>query len=313
MFMKIILSAFLIAISIQLTKAQTVSITGSVQDEDGRLLHFVSIGDSKYETTVYTDSVGTFTIAMHPDSKLRFELEGYRDTVIAADKINQVVQIVLKPFVSVPIETTHISMHVFRTESGLVSVPRPRLNTTGSRYLFDTFAHGFLTDKSGKQIISPYYLFDYEKMSGYLLLTVDKKNILSIEKDQVKAFTLYNNADQRFDFESVPAIDKSHYVQVLASGSKYKIYKLIRTTFSGADFENTASGGAGHDDDQYNDDVEYYVLNLEHNQLKKLELKKRSIKEDFDGDADKVNKFFTGNSGKIDDSYLSTLGDYMNK
>ncbi len=124
---------------------------------------------------------------------------------------------------------------------------------------------------------------------------------------------IYNNAGERFDFEKMPAINISHYVQVLASGKKYKIYKLIKTKFVKADFVNNGVTSHGNDYDEYVDDADYYVVDLQTNQPQKLALKKKSIKENFAKEADKVNKFLSDNSGSIDDAYLNKLGAYMNQ
>ncbi len=311
--MKIILSVLLTAITIQFAKAQNGNITGSVQDENGRLLHFVAIEDNKYQNVAFTDSLGNFTIPVHPDSKLQFALEGYRDTLFTAGKISETPQVILKSYAKVPVETFNLSLHPFTRADGLLVPVAQKPNQVGSRYMFDGFSHGFIIDASGNLVSNPYYLFDYEKVSGLLLLTVDKKNVKAVVKEQVKSFTIYNNVDERFNFERVPAIDKIRYVQVLATGKKYKICKLITTKFVPADFENTASGGAGNDFDEYVDNAEYYVLNVQNDQLHKLALRKKSIKDDFNEDADKVDKFLTDNSGKIDEPYLSNLGNYMNQ
>jgi hypothetical protein len=311
--MKIILSALFITFTIQLAKAQINNVTGSVQDQDGRFLHFVIIEDSKYKNVTFSDSLGTFTIPIHADSKLRFELEGYRDTSFTADKINPVPQIILKSAAKVPVEITNLSLQTTRTANGLVAVAVKKPNQVGSRYLFDTFSHGFFTDASGKLINNEYFLFDYEKVSGVLLLTTDKKYISAIVRDQIQSFTLYNNADQRVYFEKIPAIDNARYVQVLATGAKYKICKLIKTKFVAADYQATASGGSGHDYDEFVDDAQYYVLDVQSNQSQKLDLRKKSIKEDFSKDAVKVNKYLSENSGRIDDAYLSSLGEFMNQ
>jgi hypothetical protein len=108
-----------------------------------------------------------------------------------------------------------------------------------------------------------------------LLLTVDKKTVKEVVSDQVKSFTLYNNADQRFDFEIIPDINKTHFVQILAIGGKYKICKLIKTKFVPADYEHVAMGQtAGHEYDEYVDDADYYALDVQTNQLKKINPKK---------------------------------------
>ena len=104
--MKFLFSALLIIFTIQITNAQNNTITGSVQDETGKLLHFVYVGDNKNKEAVFSDSVGNFTVAVHPDSRLLFQLDGYRDTVISADKIGAGAQIILKAIADVPVQTS---------------------------------------------------------------------------------------------------------------------------------------------------------------------------------------------------------------
>ncbi len=311
--MKLLFSALLIIAATQITKAQNNTINGSVQDETGRLLHFVHIGDSKHKNAVFSDSVGNFTIPVYPDSRLTFQLEGFRDTSVNAENISAGAQIVLKSVADVPVQTSNLSVRAVIQDGGAVVIPRRNPNIVGSRYQLDAFAHGFFTDMKGKQVYNPYYLFNYEKISGYLLLTVDRSNIMKIEKDQVKSFTIYDNRDRRFEFERLPAIDSEHYVQVLAKGDKYKVCKLVKTKFYAADFAHTAAGGVGKEYDEYADDAEYYLLDVKSSQVQKLSLKKKSLKAGFAKEEDKVNKFLTENSSNIDDTYLSNLGDYMNR
>ena len=124
---------------------------------------------------------------------------------------------------------------------------------------------------------------------------------------------MYNNKDERFVFAKVPGIDQSHYVQVLSSGSKYSVYKLIKTKFVKSDYVNNGVTSHGNDYDEYVDDADYYVFDVQANQSKKISLKKKSIKEGFAKDADKVNKYLSDNSGDINDAYLAKLGDFMNQ
>jgi hypothetical protein len=185
-------------------------------------------------------------------------------------------------------------------------------NTRGSEYLFLNFVHGYVINTSGDLINNPAYLLDYDKVDGSLVLTQDGKTINQVSWDQTKSFSLFSSAGQRFDFEKAPAIDKSHYVQVLASGKKYKIYKLIKTRYVKSDYVNNGVTSHGNDYDEYVDDADYYVLDVQGNQQMKLSLKKKSLKEDFAKEADKINKYLSDNSGDINDAYLSKLGDYMN-
>lgn len=310
--MKVILLFFLFVLTVNIASAQSNTIKGSVQGEDGKLLHFVMVGDSKYNNVAFTDSVGDFTIAIHPDSKLHFQLEGYRDTLIDANTMNQNAQINLKLTVSLPVQTIGLSLRTAMTEDGRVAVVRRNPSLVGSRYLFNTFAHGYFTYESDKQFYSQNCLFNYEKMSGFLLLTMDKKDVREVDRGQVKSFTLYDKADQRYEFEQVPEIDKIHYLQVLANGGKYKILKLIKTEFTASGVAHTASGDRGQDYDEFTDEFEYYILNVHTKKAQKVTLKKKALKEALQGETDKVNKFMSENNETLDEAYLGKLGAYIN-
>ena len=110
--------------------------------------------------------------------------------------------------------------------------------TKGNRYLLDIFAHGVFVNAHDELVYNRDYLYDYDKIGGGLLITKDGKSILEMSFDQTRSFTLYSRTDEVFVFEKIPSIDISHYLQVLAAGKKYKIYKLIKTTFRKADYVN---------------------------------------------------------------------------
>jgi hypothetical protein len=305
--------------TLHIVKAQT-NVTGSVKDDKGTPLHYVFIEDTQYKIATFSDSLGNFTIALHPDSKVQFELAGY-DSATAANGNNANFQIVLK---AVSATSNNSPSQSSLAATGMVlqrpnNIPLGMLpghqkgNVHGNRYLFDNFVHGYFINSFDNLAHSKDFLFDYDKMDGGLLLTKDNANVMQMSWDQIKAFTLFSNRDETFNFEKVPSIDISHYMQVLSSGKKYKIYKLIKTKLVRADYVNTGVTQHGNDFDEYVDDADYYVLDLQGNQPQKLSLKKKSIKEDFAKEADKVNKYLSDNSGRIDDVYLSKLGAYMNQ
>ncbi|HTD40913.1 MAG TPA: hypothetical protein VK671_09850 [Mucilaginibacter sp.] len=308
--------------TMQITVAQTTTITGSVQDEKGSPLHYVFVADDQSQDAVYSDSLGNFTISVHPDSKLKFGLPGYRDTLVNFDQKAASLQVVLRsgsaggPSGSVSTKSTvSDALDIERpTENGIADLPgHKKGNVHGNRYLLDDFVHGYLINTSDVLVHNPNYRFDYDKLGGVLLISKGDKSIIETSADQTKTFVLYSNTDERFVFERVLAIDNAHYVQVLASGKNYKIYKLIKTKFVRADYVNNGVTSHGNDYDEYLDDADYYVFDVQANQLKKISLKKKSIKDAFAKEADKVNKFISDNSGDINDAYLSKLGDYMNK
>jgi hypothetical protein len=186
-------------------------------------------------------------------------------------------------------------------------------DTYGSRYFFNDWVHGFIIDSKDSLIKNPAFLFNYDKMGGRLVLTTDQKSLIVVNKEKVKSFTLFNQDKQAFVFERVPAIDTARYVQVLSMGAKYKIYKLIKTDYKRSDYSTDGVFQSGNKYNEYVDDGDYYLLNIENNQLQKIALKKKALETAFASDDSKLNKFMTDHSSDtIGDIYLTGLGDYMN-
>ena len=92
-----------------------------------------------------------------------------------------------------------------------------------------------------------------------------------------------------------------------------KIYKFIKTTFRKSDYVNAGMIQHGNDFDEFIDDADYYLFDVQANQTKKFTLKRKSLKESFAKEGDKINKYLSDHSGDINDAYLSDLGDAMNK
>jgi hypothetical protein len=321
-----LLICLLLLAAIQVTKAQLNIITGVVLDPKGNPVHDVFVADRQHQNATFSDSLGNFSIAVQADSKLQFERAGYKDTVITSIKPGMQVAMSAESLDSPGSLATNspgqgqlgslTRNEVARMSNDVGGYLKPsheKGDTRGSQYLFETFVHGYMVNSSGEIVNKPNYLFDYDKMNGNLLLTRDNKTMIIADQSQAKSFSLFSNADQRVDFEEVPAIDNSHYFQILATGKKYKICKLLKTRFARADYVNNGAAPHGHDYDEYIDEPDYYVLDIQANQAQKFSPKKKSIKEVFAKEADKVSKFLADNSGRIDDAYLGKLGAYMNQ
>ncbi|MBS1531006.1 MAG: carboxypeptidase regulatory-like domain-containing protein [Bacteroidetes bacterium] len=300
--------------------AQGDVASGSVRDADGKPLHFVFVGDVANRNAVFTDTLGNFSIQIKPGSKLVFELDGYKDTVVNNINTNTGLLVVLKPSgvaadpgtLSTKVEVERSTEITSITQGGEIAPGHQKGDLRGSQYKFEVFVHGYLINGSDELVYKPNYMLDYDKVGGGLLLTADKKKIVNVISDQVKSFTLYSMSDQRYDFTKVPAIDNSHFVQVVAAGPKYKIYKLTKTTFVKSDYVNNGVVSHGHDYDEYVDDDTYFI-EADGGQPQKFSPKKRALKEVFAKDADKLGKFMSENSGSINDEYLGKLGAFMNK
>jgi hypothetical protein len=187
-------------------------------------------------------------------------------------------------------------------------------DTKGSRYLFDTWVKGSVTDAKGNTVNTDNYTFNYDKIGGALLLSQDKQTAIAADKDHVKGFVVYDKSDNPLAFEYVSAIDATHYSQVLATGAKYKVYKLITTKFVKSDYKNDGISSSGNKYDEYVDEPKYYVVDAKTGQPQKIALKSKAIKQAFATDADKVKTFFDEHkSDDVDEAFLSKLGAYLNQ
>jgi hypothetical protein len=185
--------------------------------------------------------------------------------------------------------------------------------THGSQYFFFNFVRGFIVNARGELVKKPGYTYDYDKVNGQLLLKPSDQPIVAADKTDVQSFTLYDQRQNAFVFERVPAIDTQRYVQVLSLGTKYKIYKLISTRFVSANYQDDGIDKEGNKYDAFVDEGTYYVLNVQGGQLQKISLKIKSLKTAFDKDGDKLDKFAALHPlDTIGDVYLASLGNFMN-
>jgi len=339
----VLLVVLLLAILINRSTAQTTSssinpetvyVTGTVKDANGNFLRYVFVQDKKNKTAAYTDSVGSFILKTAPQAVLYVNCSGFRDTVVQVGTQTS-FSIILKP-VSVSGNADASSTgtrdvlqrqlsdqmnansqahyNTIIQQGSLLPMIHVKEETQGSRYLFKNWAHGYVVNAQDSIIQNPGFLLNYDKTTGNLLLTQDNKTVIEIDKDRVKSFTLFDALNQPYTFAMEPLVDKIYFVQVLADGKNYKVYKLTKTKFVASDYRNDGVVATGNNYDEYRDDFEYYILNVKANTVQKTALKKKALKQSFDAaDQSKVNGYLQANNGDVDDGYLRSLGDFMNK
>lgn len=185
--------------------------------------------------------------------------------------------------------------------------------TRGSRLFFKQFVRGYVINSKDELVKTPGYLYDYDKISGQLLIKQPDQQVLVAKSTDVKSFTLYYGDNTAFVFERLAAIDSSKFALVLSYGDKYKIYKLIDTHFVAANYQDDGISHEGHKYDEYVDEGRYFVLIIASQQFIPVALRVKSIKSAFKDEADKLDKFIAlHQSDTIGDVYLARLGDYMN-
>lgn len=319
---------------VQLSEAQTIIVTGTVKNEQGKALASALVQENNTKTATYTDSIGNFNLSVSNKALLLVSCKGYRDEAISA---KDQVMVVLKPGRSSlkkinsledPNATGNISMPLTNASTGYTTTnaltdnsPHPMLTsftykeeTRGSRYLLDQWAKGYVVDTKDVTIKNDNYAFNYDKITGSLLLTQDKRAAVDVDKDKIKSFTVYNKLDVPITYEIVPAIDNKHFTQILSAGNKYKIYKYTQTTFVKSDYHSDGMTSSGNRYDEYVDESTYYVINLKTAQMQKVALKSKAIKQVFAADADGVKTYYTEHpDDSIDEAFLKGLGDYLNQ
>ena len=317
---KTILFGLLILTS-AITFAQTAVVSGNVSDQKGAPVPFAFIYDSQQAYATYADSSGSFTLKGAPSGAVVATGNGFLKKISKVDNPAG-MKVVLANDPSGPTAPLTPAMKaVFAQNESFDNMTTGSLDRIGShpeevhgsRYLFDHWVHAYAVTPKDSIKQNDNYFFNYDKIDGTFLFTADGKSIHKIVDAEIKTITLFDGNGQVYVFEIVPSIDPKHYVEVLGGGKKYKIYKNIGTKYVKANFVNNGVTQYGNNYDEYKDESDYYVAKLPGGQPQKLSLRKKSIKNAFAADADKVNKFLADNDGDIDDAYLQKLGDYMNQ
>jgi CarboxypepD_reg-like domain len=340
--MKKISFIFLLISTTLISTAQNIELTGWVKNEKGGPLAYAFVQDEQTRSATYADSTGAFKLAVAPDATLLVSFKGYKEARVKVSSKTS-VQVALQPsaagagadntqdrtpsfdVTANDAFTGHTNMSSTYNTSNAVEGGEQKFNglsfpvmkekeeTHGSRFLYTNWLGGYVTTSKDEQVKNPTFLFKYDKIRGILLLTHDEKSAMEIDQDQLKSFTLYDQQKQPLVFEKVPSIDKVHFMLVLSTGKKYSIYKLTTTKFIKSDQETNGLVTTGNSYDEYADDIKYYVLAAKGGDVQQLSLKKKSIKQVFGDDGDKVDAFIRQHNGDYDENYLKSLGDYLNQ
>lgn len=319
-------------------KAQTITINGTIKNEKAMPVPFALVQDKVSNSAVYSDSTGNFSIKITPGSSLLVTSKGYKDEILKIGEKNN-FQVVLKDndddqksridnsnidYTKNDAFSGHTNINSVYNSSSAVEggeikfngasfpIAKEKEETHGSRYYFRDWVNGFVINTKGEKINNAALFFNYDKVSGDVLLSHDQKTAIVVNPDQIKSFTLYDVTKNQHTFEIIPAVDKAFFAEVLSNGSKYKIYKLTKTKFIPSDYFTNGLVTRGNSYDEYADENTYYLFNA-NNQMDKLSLKQKAIKQAFKDDEIKLNAFFSLNKSRnIDDKFLEDLGDYMN-
>ncbi len=199
------------------------------------------------------------------------------------------------------------------TKEGVINTFNNTENTKGTRFLFDIWVSGdSVFDTRGNYINTTSFLFNLDKMSGNLLVTQDKINIMSVAPTGINSFMLKNNPNL-YLFEHVKAIDSTRFFLALEKNDAgYSLYKQFAVKFTAANFRSDGVIQTGNDYNEYKDESQYYIVGK--SSAAQISFKPKSIKAALEKDKEKVDTYFRQHKGDtIDEAFLISLTRYLNQ
>ncbi|AMR31064.1 hypothetical protein A0256_06310 [Mucilaginibacter sp. PAMC 26640] len=291
---------------------QTVAVQGMVVDGAGKPVPFAFVRDAQHSYATYSDPDGSYMLRADPASKLVVTAKGYGEATAAIKEGG--VNVTL-PAGDGAVATTNsgniFSVHSDAGTSTVMGSFQATTEVQGNRYLSEGWMHGFAINTEGAVVQNPAMLFNYDMMGGDIISTTDEKSVTKVARASIMEISLFDSKGKAYTLAFVPAIDPSHYVQVLANGAKYKIYKQIIIRYMKANYQTNGMTSTGNKFDSYEPTYFYFMANGS-NAPVKFNPKKKVLKELFAADAEKLNKYMSSASGDIDDAYLKGLGDALN-
>ena len=199
-------------------------------------------------------------------------------------------------------------------QGSALTVFHRKKETQGSRYLFNWWVNGTMLDTNLVVINTADFSFNYDKVGKKLLATRDKNTIIEINDVAINSFILKTDTSIA-KFVKIPAISKKEFlIELVKDEVKYSLYKSMKTTFQKADYTNNGLIESGKKYDEFVDEFEYYIIFPGGNQFKKIELKKKSIREALSNEEVKVKQYFSkSESAVINEAFLKELILFLNQ
>src|ERR1700759_1503785 len=164
--------------------------------------------------------------------------------------------------------------------------------TVGSPFLISLYVQGLVVNQLDSIINKPDYLYNYDKITGNLLLKRNNQDPIAVNRDQVNMFCLKLDKGGLI-FMRVPLINANEYFQVISKGSKYSCYKLYKNIFVKANQQSTSGYTPdGKNYDEYKDVETYYMVDETKQEWSIFELTKKSIRKVLNEQSATVEQYF---------------------
>ena len=185
--------------------------------------------------------------------------------------------------------------------------------THGSPFLIPIYVPGLVVTRSYGIVNKKDFLYNYDKVTGNLLLMKDKESPIAVDRELVNSFCLKLDKGG-YIFMRVPLISSNEFFQVINKGSKYSCYKLFKNIFINANQKTNGYITDGKDYDEYQDIETYYMVDEKKEEWAIFELTRKSIKKTFASQIHAINKYFKDHRyDVITESVLANLVEELNK
>ena len=189
-----------------------------------------------------------------------------------------------------------------------------REHTKGRRFLFNNWVKGSGVEAANKQMLDvSHYLFNYDMQTGNLLVTENKRQIMSVAPSGVSSFTL-ENGGKKFLFVHAPVIDSNRFfLRLTADDSLYTLYKDCKVKFVKSDYRNDGMIQTGDPDDSYPDISAYYITRPHENTFRQISFRPKEIKNLLVAEKETVSRYFSDHSDdEINEVFLTGLINKIN-
>lgn len=185
--------------------------------------------------------------------------------------------------------------------------------TQGSPFLIPIYVPGLVISHSYGIVNKKEYLYNYDKVTGNLLLIKDKEPPIAVDRELVNSFCLKLDKGG-YIFMRVPLINSNEFFQVINRGPKYSCYKLFKNIFINANQKTNGYITEGKDYDEYQDIETYYMVDEKKEEWSIFELTRKSIKKTFSSQIPAINKYLKDHRyDVITESLLASLVEELNK
>jgi len=183
----------------------------------------------------------------------------------------------------------------------------------GSPFFLSSYTRGLVISPKGKVLDRADYFYNYDKGTGNLLLKKNNDLPIAVYRDQVKMFCLKLEKGG-YIFERVGDINPNEYLQVLNKGKNYSLYKLIKIKFVEGRYNTDGYTETGHPYDEYQDVVEYYLMDEQKKEFSVIEVSRKSVKRALAEKSVYVDLYLKEHkSVNMEEPNLIGLIDYLNK